>query len=499
LAKGNGGFDVVIVGGGPAGAVLANRLTADAGRSVLMVEAGPDYGPTVADWPSDLLFAQQQPLDSHSWGLHDAGNGNFLPRARVLGGSSAVNACYWIRGSAADYDEWEALGNPGWGFDSLLPYFRRAETDPLGGPLHGKDGPVQIWRAEDWSAGDLAFIEAAESLGLTKVEDINGDREQIPSVGPVPKNMVDGNRLNAAFSYLAPARDRPNLTIRTETLVDRVLFAGERANRIVTGAGEEIDADLVVLAAGAYFTPGILNRSGYGNAEDLERLGIEVRQHLPGLGQNLLDHPFSIDVATALLVPEAEYGEKIQGQAMGKSRSDGSQGEIDCHLYNGQHFDTDLGRWVVGLAVSMVNARSTGTVSLTSSDPTVLPRVEHRHYSAEGDLERMFDGIETAMEIFSSSALGGVIEPIGQSRWTWSDRKSFEELVRRQSQTTNHCSGTAKIGPDSDPLAVTDGSGHVYGAENLVVADSSLFPTCPRGNIHFPVVAVAEKVAAGLE
>ena len=254
----------------------------------------------------------------------------------------------------------------------------------------------------------------------------------------------------------------------------------------------------MVLAAGAYFTPGILNRSGYGNEEDLHSLDIPVRQHLPGVGQNLLDHPFAIDVAEALIVPEAVYGEKIQGQAMARSRSPRSPGEIDCHIYNGQSFDNDLGRWVMGLAVSMVNARSVGVVSLTSADPTALPHVEHRHYSEPEDLERMCDGIEMAMEIYSSSQLAAVIEPAGKRRWEWSDRKSFEELVRQRSQTTNHCSGTAKIGPASDSLAVTDSSGHVYGAENLVVADSSLFPTCPRGNIHFPVVAVAEKIAAGL-
>jgi choline dehydrogenase len=352
---------------------------------------------------------------------------------------------------------------------------------------------------EDWSAGDLAFMESAESFGLTRVEDINGDREQIPSVGPVPKNIADGNRFNAAFSYLGPVRDRPNLTIRPDTLVDRVRFDGERANGVITSDGEEIDAGLVVLAAGAYFTPGILNRSGYGDAGDLGSLGITVRQHLPGVGQNLLDHPFAIDVATAILVPESEYYEKVQGQAMGRSRSDDSDEEIDCHLYQGQHFDTDLGRWVFGLAVSMVNSRSTGTVSLSSPDPTELPRVEHRHYMEDGDLRRICHGIELAMEIMSSSALAGVIEREGQTRWTWDSRKEFEELVREQTQTTNHCSGTAKMGPDSDPLAVTDGSGHVYGAENLVVADSSLFPTCPRGNIHFPVVAVAEKIAAGLD
>lgn len=491
------GYDVVIVGGGPAGAVLANRLSAEDGRSVLLVEAGPDYGSNVADWPAELLFSQTQPLTSHSWGLEDAGNGMDLPRARLLGGASAVNACYWIRGSASDFDDWEALGNPGWGFDDLLPYFRRAESDPMGGPLHGTEGPVQVWRTKDWSPEDLAFIEAAASLGLTKVEDVNGDRSQIPSVGPVPKNIVANNRFNAALSYLAPVRSRPNLTIRSETLVDQVRFDGESAIGIVTSSGEEIEADLIVLAAGAYFTPGILNRSGYGKAEDLDALDIAVRQHLPGVGDNLLDHPFSIDIASGVLAEEAEFGQTLQGQAMAKSRSHGSP-EIDCHIYNGQSFDAELGRWVVGFAVSMVNAQSTGTVAITSAEPTALPRIEHRHYSQPGDLDRMCDGVELAKEIFSSPPLAGIIEPLEDRLWKWNDRASLGGLVRERSVSTNHCSGTAKMGPTSDPLAVTDGSGHVYGAQNLVVADSSLFPTCPRGNIHFPVVAVAEKIADGL-
>jgi choline dehydrogenase len=496
LTKSNG-FDVVIVGGGPAGAVLANRLTAEPDRSVLLIEAGPDYGNDVAAWPAELLFPQEQPLTSHSWGLHDAGNGIFLPRARLLGGSSAVNACYWIRGSASDYDNWEALGNPGWGFDALLPYFRQSETDPVGGPLHGTEGPVHVSRVESWSPGDLAFTEAAVSLGMEKVEDINGDREQFPSVGPVPKNIVADNRLNAALSYLAPVRQRTNLTIRTETLIDRVRFDGERAIGVVTSRGEEIDAGLVVLAAGAYFTPGILNRSGYGNQEDLGKLDIPVRQHLPGIGENLLDHPFSIDVIGGVLAPQAVFGVKLQGQAMAKSRSQGSP-EIDCHIYNAQFYDEDLEEWVISLAVSMVNARSTGRVMLKSTDPTVLPRVEHHHYSDPGDMERMCDGIVQAMELFASQPLTEIAEPLDDRRWKWSDRSSFEALVRERSQTTNHCSGTAKLGPSSDPLAVVDPSGHVYGSENLVIADSSLFPTCPRGNIHFPVVAVAEKIAAGL-
>ena len=495
--SGDNSFDVVIVGGGPAGAVLATRLTENSDRRVLLVEAGPDYGDDLGNWPPQLLFSQEQPLESHSWGLHDAGNGMPLPRARLLGGSSAVNACYWIRGSAADFDNWEALGNDEWGFDGLLPYFRKAETDPLGGPLHGSEGPVRVWRTEDWSKGDLAVTETAVALGLAKVDDVNGDRDQIPSVGPVPKNMVDYNRLNAVHSYLTPVRGRPNLTIRPQTQVDKVRFDGTRASGVITTTGERIHADLVVLAAGAYFTPGILNRSGYGNETHLSEFGIEVLQHLPGVGQNLLDHPFAIDVVGGVMHPETVFGEKLQGQAVVRSRSIGSP-EIDCHIYNAQYFDAEDGKWMISAAVSMVNARSTGTVALTSDDPMALPRIEHRHYSDPGDLERMCDGIEFAQQLFDTAPLADIYQPATGLRWDTSDRDTLRSIVRERSVSTNHCSGTAKMGPSSDPLAVVDGGGRVYGADNLVVADSSVFPTCPRGNIHFPVVAVAEKIAAGL-
>jgi choline dehydrogenase len=198
-----------------------------------------------------------------------------------------------------------------------------------------------------------------------------------------------------------------------------------------------------------------------------------------------------------VMTPESVYGEKLQGQAMARSRSEGSS-EIDCHIYNAQFYDADIEDWMMSFSVSMVTAHSTGKVSLTSTDPNELPRVEHRHYSDPSDMDRMCDGIELAMEILSSAPLAEIVQPLEDRRWKWSDRESQKVLIRERSQTTNHCSGTAKMTPSSDPLAVTDASGHVYGAESLVVADSSLFPTCPRGNIHFPVVAVAEKIAAGL-
>src|SRR3712207_5441422 len=194
-------FDIIIVGAGAGGCVLARRLTEDPGRSVALMEAGPDYGPDPTAWPEDLRYPDEIFLESHSWEYFHAGRPADrplpLPRARVVGGSTTVNGCIWLRGSASDYDDWAALGNPGWSFADLLPYFQRSETDPLGGPLHGTDGPVPVQRVAevDLSPLDRAFVAAAEGLGFPWIPDLNGELVQRPGVGPTPKNVAGGVRM----------------------------------------------------------------------------------------------------------------------------------------------------------------------------------------------------------------------------------------------------------------------------------------------------------------
>ncbi len=405
-------FDIVIVGAGPAGCVLANRLSADAGRTVLLIEAGPDYGSNPADWPPELLNPLGVPTDSHSWGFehsqsaldHQLG----LPRGRVVGGTSTMNGCIWIRGSAADYDEWEARGNPGWGFDDLLPWFQKVESDPLGGELHGTDGPVPVSRvpASQWTPLDRALVASAKELGFDTVSDLNGGREQTPGVGPTPKNILDGVRFNGALSYLAGARERPNLTILPDTTIDRVLVEDGRATGVVTGDGETIGGKTVILSAGAYGSPAILLRSGIGPRADLADMGIPVVQDLPGVGAGLMDHPLVNGLMECAIAPGATPDAVAFMPLMIKARSGQVDDEIDLHVYQGQSFDESTGQWRLWLSISLQYARSQGRLRLTSRDPESPLEIDHAYFSDPTDLAALADGVELVNRLVNHRSPG---------------------------------------------------------------------------------------------
>jgi choline dehydrogenase len=289
-------YDDIIVGAGSSGAVLAARLSEDPDRSVLLLEAGPDY-PTIASTPQEVLDGNSNPRFAHNWGFEaEAVPGRMVPygRGKVTGGSSAVNGTVALRGVPADYDEWAALGNHEWAWEQVLPHFRRLEDDPEGGDLHGTGGPIPIHR---WTAGTLApvaraFIDACRRLGYDEVVDHN--HPESTGVGPIPVNQRAGMRISTAIGYLLAARHRLNLTIRPDCLVDRVVFDGPRAVGVVVECGGEpqrVYGRRVTLAAGAVASPAILLRSGIGPQADLRVLGIEPRLDLPGVGANLLDHP----------------------------------------------------------------------------------------------------------------------------------------------------------------------------------------------------------------
>jgi choline dehydrogenase len=499
-------FDVVVLGAGPAGCVLARRLTEDRGRTVALLEAGPDYGPEETDWPIELRDPTNIFPESHSWGyLQTRRSGDRplpLPRGRVVGGCSAVNACVWLRGSASDYDEWAERGNPGWGFSDLLPYFRRAEADPLGGPFHGDDGPVPVYRVSraDLDPLDRALIVAAKELGLPWMEDLNGSAKQHPCIGPTPKNIANGVRMSAALTYLAPARDRPNLTIVPDALVDRVLIEDSRAIGVRTVDGRQIHARQTVLCAGAYGTPSILLRSGIGPAADLRELGIPVIADRPGVGAHLLDHPSLIftsndDFAPFVVDPDFAPSAQSITPLLIKARSQQASDEIDFYVFYHSILDDARGRWTNLFGINLETAWSEGRVRLTSSDPEATLEIDHGYFGDPTDLEALCDGVEFVDRLIATEPLSNIISALPGQLPTWSDREALRAWVRDRVVTTFHPSGTCRMGPASDPESVVDCAGRVYGVAGLRVADASLFPTIPRANIHCTVVAAAEKLA----
>lgn len=505
VAAGQRTWDTIIVGAGPAGCVLASRLSEQSDRTVLLIDAGPDYGSNPGDWPEELVNPYHSAVESHSWGYLNAvtvgGVAIPLPRGRLVGGCSAVNACIWLRGSRIDYDGWEAFGNPGWSWDDLRPYFLRAETDDDGDPVHhGHDGPIRISRAsaEEYGNADRAVLEAAQELGFGFIDDLNASVDQEPCIGPTPRNIVDGCRQNAALTYLARARDRDNLTILPDTLVDRVLLKGRHAHGVITAGGDDIRGGEVILSSGAYASPALLMRSGIGPAEHLRDMGIEVRHALAGVGAHLLDHPFIAPYTSGLSIfplrPGSETGTRKFIQVMIEARSSQVDREIDLHLYPREIEDPLTGGWRFGFGVSLQYARSKGRVRLTSTDPEAPLDIDHNYFSDPADLEALCDGLELVGRLVTTPPLSGLIDlPVDAP--VLGPRDRLRALIRAEIGTTFHPSSTCRMGPATDLTAVVDAECRVHGIDNLRVVDASVFPWGPRCNLHGPVVAVAERMA----